>query len=216
MDLTFSPDKSVSVLWAIADPELRQQIEACHEQAVRWTLENLFRKHCAYTRRGAGGREVVPGDIIAATFTHHESRENDPQIHTHCTLFNLVKTHDDGKWRTLYQLPVFKWVRAGGAVYRLALAWHLRERLGLHTERYGQDGEFTRIAGVPEDLKDAFSKRTHEIERTARQLGISPSKDFLSRRRSRSRPASTRTPETRKNAMPPGATRPHSTSTAKR
>lgn len=177
LDLTFSPDKSVSVLWAIADTELRQQIEACHEDAVRWTLENLFRKHCAYTRRGAGGREVVPGDIIAATFTHHESRENDPQIHTHCTLFNVVKTHDDGKWRTLYQLPVFKWVRAGGAVYRLALAWHLRERLGLHMERYGQDGEFTRIAGVPEDLKDAFSKRTHEIERTARQLGISPSKD---------------------------------------
>lgn len=161
LDLTFSADKSISALWAIADPHLRSQIEACHEDAVRWTLEKLFRKHCAYTRRGAGGREVVSGDIIGATFTHHESRENDPQIHTHCTLFNLVKTHNDGKWRTLYQLPVFKWVRAGGAVYRLALAWHLRERLGLHIERYGQDGEFTRIAGIPEDLTGVWSKRTH-------------------------------------------------------
>ena len=177
IDLTFSADKSISALWAIADPELRQQIEACHEDAVRWTLENLYRKHCAYTRRGAGGHEVVSGDIIAATFTHHESRENDPQIHTHCTLFNLVKTHDDAKWRTLYQLPVFKWVRAGGAVYRLALAWHLRERLGLNMERYGQDGEFTRIAGIAEDLTSVWSKRTHEIERTVRQLGISTSRD---------------------------------------
>ena len=177
LDLTFSADKSVSVLWALADPKLRAQIEACHEDAVRWTLENLFRKHCAYTRRGAGGHEVVSGDLVAATFTHHESRENDPQLHTHCTLFNAVRTHDDGKWRTLYQLPVFKWVRAGGAVYRLALAWHLRERLGLDIERYGQDGEFTRIAGIPEHLSDAFSKRTHEIERSARQLGISTAKD---------------------------------------
>ena len=177
LDLTFSADKSISALWAIADPELRAQIEACHEDAVRWTLENLFRKHCAYTRRGAGGHEVVSGDIIGATFTHHESRENDPQIHTHCTLFNAVRTHDDGKWRTLYQLPVFKWVRAGGAVYRLALAWHLRERLGLHMERYGQDGEFTRIAGIPEDLTSVWSKRTHEIERSARQLGITTSQD---------------------------------------
>ena len=34
-DLCFSPVKSVSALWALADPELAEQIEAAHTAAVK-------------------------------------------------------------------------------------------------------------------------------------------------------------------------------------
>ena len=172
LDLTFSADKSVSALWALADGELREQIKTCHQDAVRWTLDTLVRKHCGYTRCGAGGRDVVTGDIFAAMFDHHISRENDPQIHTHCTLFNLVRTHHDGKWRSLYQLIPFKWKLAAGAVYRNAIAWYLQERLGLPVERYGHDNEFVRVVGLPEDLLANWSKRRHSIEQRAGEMGF--------------------------------------------
>ena len=39
VDMTFSVDKSVSSLWAIAEPELRQRIEAMATAAARAALE---------------------------------------------------------------------------------------------------------------------------------------------------------------------------------
>ena len=172
LDLTFSADKSISALWAIADPKVRADIEACHHDAVRLTLETITQKHCAYTRRGQGGKEVLRGDILGVTFEHHTSRDNDPQLHTHSVIFNLVRTHDDGQWRSHHQRPSYQWVRAGGAVYRHALAWNLQQRLHLQMERYGHDDEFVRIAGIPEDLIKAWSTRRQNIERLARKLNI--------------------------------------------
>ena len=172
LDLTFSADKTISALWALADPQLREQIEACHRDAVRWTLETITRKHCAYTRRGQGGKEVLSGDILGVTFDHHTSRDNDPQLHTHCVIFNLVRTHDDGVWRSHHQRTAYQWVRAGGAVYRHALAWNLQKRLQLQLERYGHDDEFVRLSGIPGDLIEAWSTRRKSIEIAARKLGI--------------------------------------------
>ena len=53
LDLTFSADKSVSALWAIADPELRSEIEKAHNDAARVALEETVLSHCAYTPRGS-------------------------------------------------------------------------------------------------------------------------------------------------------------------
>ena len=75
--------------------------------------------------------------------------DNDPQLHTHCVIFNAARTHRDGKYRALHQHPVYTWMKAAGAVYRNTLAWSLQERLGIRMEQYGKDGEFTRIAGMP-------------------------------------------------------------------
>ena len=55
------------------------------------------------------------------------------------------------------------WMKAAGAVYRNTLAWSLRERLGIRMEQYGKDGEFTRIAGIPENLAGHWSKRRAAI-----------------------------------------------------
>ena len=174
LDMTFSADKSISALWAIADPELRSQIEQAHNDAARVALEETVLRHCAYTRirnRG-GGIEVLPADISAAMFQHGTSRDNDPQLHTHCVIFNAARTHADGKYRALHQHPVYSWMKAAGAVYRNTLAWSLRERLGIRMEQYGKDGEFTRIAGIPENLAGHWSKRRAAIIEAARDMGF--------------------------------------------
>ena len=174
LDLTFSADKSVSALWAVADPELRSEIERAHNDAARVALEETVLRHCAYTRiRNRDGEiEVLPADIAAAMFQHGTSRDNDPQLHTHCVIFNAARTHRDGKYRALHQHPVYTWMKAAGAVYRNSMAWSLQERLGIRIEQYGKDGEFTRIAGMPGDLIGHWSKRRAAIIEAAREIGF--------------------------------------------
>ncbi|MDD9991095.1 MAG: relaxase domain-containing protein, partial [Rhodospirillales bacterium] len=182
LDMTFSADKSVSALWAVADPELRARIEDAHNDAARVALEETVLRHCSYTRiRDREGRiKVLPADIPVAMFQHGTSRENDPQLHTHCVIFNAARTRDDGKWRAMHQYPAYSWAKAAGAVYRNALAWNLRERLGVKMEQYGPDAAFTRIEGMPEDLQAFWSKRRKTIVAKAGELGI-PSRGNASR-----------------------------------
>ena len=183
LDMTFSADKSVSALWAIADPELRSQIERAHNDAARAALAGTVLRYCAWTRlQERDGTRVVAADIMGAMFQHGTSRENDPQLHTHCTIFNAARTHRDGKYRALHQHPVYAWMKAAGAVYRNALAWNLRDRLGIRMEQCGKDDEFTRIAGFapsagaagqePAALIAHWSKRRGQIVDAAREMGF--------------------------------------------
>ena len=174
LDMTFSADKSVSALWALADPELRVRIERAHNDAARVALEETVFRHCGFTRiRDRQGKiHVLPADLMTAMFQHGTSRENDPQLHTHCVIFNAARAQEDGKWRAMHQHPVYGWAKAAGAVYRNALAWNLHRDLGLPIERYGRDGEFTRIVGVPEDLAAHWSKRRAAIIDAANDMGF--------------------------------------------
>ena len=174
LDMTFSADKSVSALWALADPELRVRIERAHNDAARVALEETVFRHCGFTRiRDRQGKiHVLPADLMTAMFQHGTSRDNDPQLHTHCVIFNAARAQDDGKWRAMHQHPVYGWAKAAGAVYRNALAWNLHRNLGLPIERYGRDGEFTRIVGVPEDLAAHWSKRRAAIVDAANDMGF--------------------------------------------
>ena len=183
LDMTFSADKSVSALWAIVDPELRSEIERARNDAARAALAGTVLRYCAWTRlQERDGTRVVAADIMGAMFQHGTSRENDPQLHTHCTIFNAARTHRDGKYRALHQHPVYAWMKAAGAVYRNALAWNLRDRLGIGSEPYGKDNEFTRIAGFapsagtagqePAALLAHWSKRRCQIVEAARDMGF--------------------------------------------
>ena len=174
LDMTFSADKSVSALWAVADHDLRARIEEAHNDAARTALEETVFRYCGWTRiRTREGRiEALPADIGAAMFQHGTSRDNDPQLHTHCVIFNAARTREDGKWRAMHQHPVYGWMKAAGAVYRNALAWNLHERLCLPVEQYGREGEFTRIVGVPEDLAAHWSKRRAAIVDAAGDMGF--------------------------------------------
>ena len=162
IDIVLNADKSVSTLWAIAPPVLRVKLERAQEDAARQTLRLTIARYCANTRHGAGGLEVVPADILAALWQHGESRAGDPHLRTHCTLFNLARSHKDGQFRTLFLRPIFRWVKAVGAVYGNRLTWFLQQRLGICMERYGDTG--IRIAGIPKALEERWSKRQHQIK----------------------------------------------------
>lgn len=87
-DLTFSPVKSISALWAIAPPEIAEQIEAAHHEAVADVLEWL-QDNATFTRTGTNGvAQVDTEGLIAAVFTHRDSRAGDPDLHTHVAISN--------------------------------------------------------------------------------------------------------------------------------
>ena len=173
VDMTFSVDKSVSSLWAIAEPEMRERIEAMAVASARAALEDTVLKHCSYTRvSGKGVTRPVEADLMGATFVHGTSRENDPQLHVHCTIFNLARTREDGKWRAHHQYPVYSWKKAAGALFRANMAWELQQGLGVRMEQYGPNREFTRIVGMAEDLQSFWSKRRKAIVAKAGELGI--------------------------------------------
>ena len=175
IDMTFSVDKSVSALWAIAEPEMRLKIEAMATAAARAALEDTVLRYCSYTRVSEEGvTRPAAADLIGATFVHGTSRENDPQLHVHCTIFNLARTHEDGEWRAHHQYPVYSWKKAAGAMFRANMAWELQQGLGVRMEQYGPANEFTRIVGMPDDLKAFWSKRRKAIVAMAGELGIPP------------------------------------------
>jgi hypothetical protein len=53
-DLTFSPVKSVSTLWAVADPHVAALIEEAHQAAVRDALPSSNATHCSPGKAGMG------------------------------------------------------------------------------------------------------------------------------------------------------------------
>ena len=111
-DLTFSPSKSVSVAWALADRGTKAQIYACHRQAIEVVLTYADRE-VFHSRSGTNGvvQEDVEG-VVAATFTHWDSRAGDPQLHDHVVVANRAQSVSDGVWRTLDSRGLYKSVVA--------------------------------------------------------------------------------------------------------
>ncbi len=166
-DLTFSPVKSVSALWAIAPRELAETIAACHHEAVRDTIAWL-EKHAAYTRRGTNGlAQVDTTGLIAAAFTHRDSRAGDPDLHAHVAVSNKVCT-PDGRWLSLDGRALYRNKVAASEHYNARLEALLIERTGVRFAERGDavDGkrEIREVAGVPRVLLRAWSSRRSDIE----------------------------------------------------
>jgi hypothetical protein len=129
-DLTFSPVKSVSALWAVADPAVAAVIERAHQAAVQDALA-FIEKHALFTRTGRQGiRQVNVRGLVAAAFTHRDSRAGDPDLHTHVAVANKVQTLD-GRWLSIDGRVLFKANVAASETCNTALEQHLRDTLGV-------------------------------------------------------------------------------------
>ncbi len=176
-DLTFSVPKSVSVLWALADPDTRDQVLEAHRAAVADTLR-LFEAEVAATRTGVSAgdgavAQVEVDGVAAAGFEHWDSRAVDPQLHTHVVVSNKVRTSMDGRWRALDSRPVHGSVVAISEYYNTILADRLTTTLGIEWEQRdrGRDrNPAWEITGVDDALIEAFSTRAGAIETEVQRL----------------------------------------------
>ena len=162
LDLTLSAPKSVSLEALLYG---NRQVLRAHDDAVRSTLD-WVEAELLQTRGydpATGRRPRVAADgLVAAGFRHLTSRDQDPQLHTHCVIANMTRNRA-GEWRSVEPTEMRRNVKLIGAYYRQELARRLIG-LGYRTETTMIGGvPGFEIAGYPRALLDTFSSRRREI-----------------------------------------------------
>jgi len=168
LDVTFSAPKTVSAVWALAGPELREQIEAAHEQAVDRALGHAVRHVAMVRQRSESGtvEHVRASQLVATSWRHTTARAvgdrlPDPQLHSHVLLHAAVRR--DGRVVAIDSRSWLVHRRELGAAYRTELAGGL-SKLGFNIQRgTGRGGRYFEITGVPGELIDMWSSRHHQV-----------------------------------------------------
>ena len=171
LDLTLSAPKSVS-LEALLHGDRR--VVTAHDAAVRATLD-WVEAELLQTRGydpATGRRPRVAADgLVAATFRHLTSRDQDPQLHTHCILANMTRNRA-GEWRSMEPTEIRRSVKLIGAYYRQELASRLIGMgFRIETTMIGGVPGFE-IAGYPRALLEEFSSRRREILAWLKKHGL--------------------------------------------
>jgi conjugative relaxase-like TrwC/TraI family protein len=173
IDSVLSAPKSVSTVWALADPWQRAQIEQAHASAVEQTVAYM-RETVPLVRRRYGAEvvEEPARDLIAAEYRHTTARgvsdadAPDPQLHSHVVITSVVRSSDE-RIVAVASRPVFRAAGELGAYYRSVLAQQLAAHGYQIEQGTGKDGKYFEIAGVPQELRQAFSGRSCEVARAA-------------------------------------------------
>lgn len=162
VDLAFSPPKSVSIMALHAGDD---RLVDAHKDAVKetmsWIEDNFV--NARITKNGVT-KPVQTNNMVAALFTHATSRENDPQLHTHSIVLNATQTENG--WRAIDNTSIFMHQKVMLAHYQSGLADKVKD-LGFTINNYSNKWE---IGGVSKDVIDNFSKRSHQIEETIKEL----------------------------------------------
>ena len=167
-DATFSAPKSVSVLFAVGDQQLRREVTGAHDRAVDAVLGWVeSRAHTRLRRRG----HVVCVDtegIVAGVFRQHTSRRLDPQLHTHAVIANRVKA-PDGRWLALDARTLKMDQRTLSGLYHAGLRAELTRRLDVGWQPLVNG--ISEIAGIDPEVLAEFSQRSRAVEhRVAEKL----------------------------------------------
>ncbi|MGH9164642.1 MAG: MobF family relaxase, partial [Acidimicrobiales bacterium] len=160
-DVTCSAPKSASVLFAVADGAIRQQVLEAHDAAVAGVVDWIERHaHCRYR---IGGRVAIldAEGIGAAVFRQHTSRALDPHLHSHVVIVNRVVS-PDGRWLALDGRTIKRDQRSLSALYHAGLRAELTGRLGVGW-REPVNG-IAEMADIDADVLGEFSKRTVAVE----------------------------------------------------
>ncbi len=168
-DLTFSTPKSASVLFALGGPEAASLVVDAHLQAVAGALSYLERHALSSARRSGHERlAVATTGMIAGQFTHAVNRNNDPHVHSHVVMANLVHGVD-GRWSACDRRGIAAHRQAASAVYDAHLRAVLTAALGVRWA--GGPGRPAEVVGVPPELLGEFSSRAADIRRRRHEVG---------------------------------------------
>lgn len=179
-DLTLSAPKSVSIAFALADPEMRAAIERVQLEACQAVVAMLNRE-AAFTRRGKNGVIVEKTELVVAAFQHGEARPAlhidgrvtaDMDLHTHLCIGNIgkrpIRGHEsEPRFGALDARPLYNAKMLAGSHYHLALSSGL-QKLGFQVEITGKNGIFELVTPqgpiVDDATKRYFSARRNELE----------------------------------------------------
>jgi len=169
-DITLTPPKTISTLWAVADRPFASTIRAVHDAAVTDALTYL-EANVLFTRKGhAGVRHLPVRGLVAARFVHRDSRAGDPDLHTHVAVANKVQT-EAGEWMAIDATVLYAAKVTLSEAYTASLVGRLRD-LGLVLVPTGRDGKrpVYEIAGIDAALAKRWSTRRAQVVGRTGQL----------------------------------------------
>src|SRR5689334_6028075 len=193
-DMTFSAEKSVSLLYAGLLAAVRQARDRGDEREAERLGAEAGRVEAAVMagadrmlevagQRGAimrtGHHSASSGafrdaaGFVAVKFLQHTSRADDPQLHVQATILNKAQRADkaesrDEKWRALDGRPLWR-ERLGIAAHAGAAEAQALARLGLPLVKR-EDGNGFEVGGVEPETIAAYSSRAAKIEQELAEL----------------------------------------------
>ncbi|WP_202806401.1 MobF family relaxase [Fibrisoma limi] len=175
-DINFHCPKSISVLHALSDDN---HILEAFEASVAQTMLDIEADAKTRVRKQGKDEDRPTGELIWVSFLHQTARPvggivPDPHVHSHCFVFNV--TWDDVEKE--FKAGQFRDIKRDMPYYQARFHKVFSDRLIDLGYRIRRTKTAFEVVGVPERVIDLFSKRTDEIGRIAKELGITDSSEL--------------------------------------
>lgn len=176
-DATFSAPKSVSLVYSMTQDE---DILRAFHAATKDTMKEIELDMQTQAGQGKSKHYEKTGNIAWAGFTHFRARPvevetnqgkvqvPDPHLHQHCFIFNATWNENKERYQAIELGTIKENAPYYEAVFNSKLAKNLQE-YGYAIERNDRDFE---LKGFDRKVVEKFSQRTNEIEKKAKELGI--------------------------------------------
>lgn len=168
-DFNFHVPKSVSVLYALTRDD---RILDAFRESVDETMRDIESEMRTRVRLNDARGDRVTGNMAWGEFIHFTSRPvdgvPDPHLHAHCFVFNATWDDKESRWKAGEFGSLKRDASYFEAGFHSRLARRMME-LGLDVERNRKAWE---IAGISKAAIDVFSRRTAQIEKLAKEKGV--------------------------------------------
>ena len=173
MELVIGAHKSLAVLGVIGRAEDMHAVMDAERDATLAYLDDVTRRFGG--RRGRAGVAAETSGLVFAHTRHATSRAGDPAPHDHVLVANLVEMRDErGGWKAADTTVWREHLHAATVTGRVAAARRAVE-LGYAIEPddgpSGRLGQW-RIAGIPVEAEEVFSKRAAEMTAAVAERGV--------------------------------------------
>jgi len=171
---SFNVEKSLSLLYATLPRNQQMKFEQAMMEATSRAIQHLENRGIFAYRTGAQGSETHPGKVVAATYLHFTNRNQEPHLHVHAEIPNLI-LGIDGQWRALDARELYRRQVEIGALFDASLADILQRDLpeiACHLE-CDPDRSGLVVAGIDHNTVMRFSTRRKEIQIALQAMGAS-------------------------------------------
>ncbi len=169
---SFNLDKSLSLLYATLPHDQQATFEYAVTEAARRTIGNLEKRGMFSYRTGSQGTTSHSGEAIAATYLHFTNRNQEPHLHVHAEIPNLI-LGADGQWRTMDARELYRRQVEIAALFDSYLASALHRDLPSIASHLESDIDRSGlvVAGITHDTVMRFSSRRREIQKALADIG---------------------------------------------
>jgi conjugative relaxase-like TrwC/TraI family protein len=168
-DINFHVPKSVSLLYAIGEDS---RILEAFRASVSETLLGLEARMRTRVRLDGSKDDRETGNMVGALFVHSTARPigglPDPHLHAHAFTFNATFDEVEKRWKA----GEFVALKKEAPLFEAAFHASLAERMRVLGYEPHVKGKFWEVSGVPDWLIERFSRRTSEINKLAKEIGI--------------------------------------------